>query len=452
MRRTFYGVVAVAAVALFIVSGAAASMSGVTSNGFETNTAGWFNNDGTITRQQGAPSSYVNPGGYAVGIPAAAGSYYAALDRGPCSTQVGGGGDTVYCSGPFTDWGDSTRANWNGPYQTQVDIYLDTAYANANPDTYGGNLTGLSSTSPYTGDGTNPANIGTRFDFTSAINNNTGGFLRDFGFNVSTGYAGDSCNGFVVDAGTNVNRTGANPNVSSTAQCISTTGWYTFKNSFSSKNGYLDVLMTITPVGSTTPVASWDITKGSPNYANGDADGTYGCARYGWFSDQEIYGLPIDNASISGGCVAPTITGGQILETGTTCQAYTGHTATTLGQVLYTLKGGKINSVSPGVFFYYGTISGTAGQTFTIGQTSSPTGAPVIPVQHGQVILYDTSCNKLKWTDSSDTNGVVTGTLPSTGTFIISVKYNPAALSGDASPGTVTYTIDGGATVTLAPK
>ena len=257
----------------------------------------------------------------------------------------------------------------------------------------------------------------------------------------------------MIAAGTNVNRTGANPNVDPASACISQSGWYTFKHSFSSKNGYLDVLMQIFPQGSTTPVASWDITKGSPNYANGDADGTYGCNRYGWFSDQEIYGLPIDNASITGGCVAPAITGGQITETGTTCQAYTGHTATTLSQVLYTLKNGKINSVSPGVFFYYGTISGTAGQSFTITQTANPNTAPLIPVQHGQVILYDTSCKKLKWTDTSDAGGVVTGTLPSTGTFIISVKYNPSALTGTSNyPGPVTYTIDGGATVTLAPK
>ena len=35
-----------------------------------------------------------------------------------------------------------------------------------------------------------------------------------------------------------------------------------------------------------------------------------GCNRYGWFSDGEIFGLPIDNASMEGGCgkSSPTIT------------------------------------------------------------------------------------------------------------------------------------------------
>jgi hypothetical protein len=100
------------------------------------------------------------------------------------------------------------------------------------------------------------------------------------------------------------------------------------------------------------------------------------------------------------------------------------------------------------VFFFYGTISGTAGDTFTITQSGGP---PVIPIQHGQVILYDENCNVVKWNPTGDANGVVTGTLPSTGTFIISVKYDASALKGTSDPGTVVYTIDG-TTVTLAPK
>ena len=86
-------------------------------------------------------------------------------------------------------------------------------------------------------------------------------------------------------------------------ECIPTSGWYTFKHTFSSKNGYLDVLMEIIPVGGpANPDWTWDIT-------GQDADGTYGCNRYGWFSNQEIFGLPIDNASMTGGCVStPPVT------------------------------------------------------------------------------------------------------------------------------------------------
>lgn len=433
MRSAFFRAVALAAVAMTVVLvGAASAATPAYSNDFETNTDGWFGLSGsTITQRD---DGYTNPGGYADGINAAGGTHFAGLNRGTCSIQVGGGGDTVNCPGPYTNWG-GYNDTWTGGYTTQVDIYLDTAYANAHPDTYGGNLDLVSGSS-------DPAEYGTRFDFSSAINDSSGNFLRDFGFNVSTGYAGDNCDGFLITGQTNVNRTGANPNAGRhDPQCIATTGWYTFKHTFSDNGGYLDVLMQIFPEGSSTPAASWDITTT-------DLIAGVGCNRYGWFTDQEIYGLPIDNASMTG-CGAPVISGGQIAPTKTTCEEYTAGTADTLDQVLYTLKDGTINSVSPGVFFYYGKISGTEGQAVTISQTND-NDAPAIPVQHGQVILYDTSCNVVKW-EETDTTGVVTGTLPSTGDFIISVKYDANDLKGVSDPGTVTYTFDG-ATVELAPK
>jgi hypothetical protein len=443
MKRTIFGAAAFAVFALIVVSGAAAAGSGVTSNGFETDTAGWFDNDGTINREA---SGYVNPGGYASPTTAATGGYFAALNRGPCSVEVGGGGNTIRCSGPYTDWG-GYGSKWNGTYTTQVDIYLDAAYANdpANEDSYGGNLdlaTGSNST--------DPSYKGTRFDYTSAINDNTGAHLRDFGFVVGTGQSGTTCTGWTVNAQQNVNRINAFPDdLSKNPACIADSGWYTFKHTFFENADHnLEVLMQIIRKSDNAVVAHWNIVSGPAGTP--DPISTVGCNRYGWFSNQEIWGLPIDNARIEGGCVAPVITGGQILPTGTTCQAYHAG-ATSLDKVQYTLtKGGKINSVSPGVFFYYGTVTGTAGQTVTITQTANPATAPLIPIQHGQVILYDTSCNVVKWTHN-DSAGVATGTLPSTGTFIISVKYSPADLKGVSNPGTVTYTIDG-ATIVLQPK
>jgi hypothetical protein len=450
MKRTIFGAAAFAVFALIVVAVAAAAPnnppSGVTSNNFETNTAGWFTDfGGTIDRQ---PNSYDNPGDYADNVaPSIAGSsFHARLGRTTCVDDPNGGGSTVKCSGPVTDWG-GYGSTWNGTYTTQVDIYLDAAYAQANADSTTGNLNLIT-------DPTNPAQKGTRFDFTSAINNANGTFMRDFGFNVATGpdphQVLPACSGFYATAGTNVNRSGADAyNTAFNPQCIPNSGWYTFKHTFYADGNNLKVLMQIIPISApNTPAASWIVTSGDL-IVGADASHSVGCNRYGWFSNQEIYGLPIDNSKIEGGCVAPVITGGQILPTGTTCQAYHAG-ATSLGKVEYTLtKGGKINSVSPGVFFYYGTISGTAGQTFTITQSNNA-GAPVIPIQHGQVILYETNCNVVKFTHS-DANGVATGTLPSTGTFIVSVKYSPADLKGVSDPGTVTYTIDG-TTVVLQKK
>ena len=168
-------------------------------------------------------------------------------ERAPDDPQ-GGIGPSVNCSGLFTRWG-GYGDTWHGPYQTQVDVYLDAAYANdpANEDSSVGNLDLIA-------DPTNPDEIGTRFDYTSAINDNTGNHLRDFGFVVGTGQAGNTCAGWVINAQTNVNRNNAFPDdASKDPKCITGTGWYTFKHSFSENAAYnLEVLMEIIPTSVAT--------------------------------------------------------------------------------------------------------------------------------------------------------------------------------------------------------
>jgi len=363
-RRLFHTsiVAALAAGALLGLVGPA----GAYSNNFESDVAGWNNSGGTINKQ---PSGYDNDA-YADGIASSTGDFHARLDRGSCVTQGGGSGPAVNCGGPFTRW-DGYSHIWHGPYQTQVDIYLDAAYANANPDTYGGNIAGLSSTAPASGNPADPANEGTRFDYTSAINKSTldgadTQHLRDFGFNVSTGYADDSCSGFMVTGQTNVNRINANPNISGhSPQCIANTGWYTFKHSFSDENGFLKVVMEIIPVGSTTPSASWTITGIDPS-------GTFGCNRYGWFSNQEIFGLPIDNAKLTGGCdqtPAPT--------TGTWTQ-YGSHSTNyqaAVQQPINTANTSNWNSKSKGAIPVMFKLSSATGPTLfqSIGSDTSTT-------------------------------------------------------------------------------
>jgi hypothetical protein len=137
----------------------------------------------------------------------------------------------------------------------------------------------------------------------------------------------------------------------------------------------------------------------------------------------------------------------KITPTGTTCQQYQSGTAATLGQVLYTITKGKIGAVSPGVFFYYTRVSGSAGDTVAI--TQSHTGSePVlltIPIQMKQVLLYsDPGCATLKWSKLTVSGGTAIGTLPSAGNFIVSVKYDSGSLKGKPKPvpETSTYTFD----------
>jgi hypothetical protein len=132
-------------------------------------------------------------------------------------------------------------------------------------------------------------------------------------------------------------------------------------------------------------------------------------------------------------CGVPQV--GKITPTGTTCQQYRDKAAQTLDKVAYTTKSGAINSVSPGVLFYYTRITdGHSGDPVSIAQSNDSSYLP-IPVQQGQAFLYDaSSCSKLRWNPTTGLNGSVTGTLPADGDFIIGVKYEASALQKKVAP------------------
>jgi hypothetical protein len=265
------------------------------SQNFEVDTSGWFTFAGSGTVNQEA-DGYVSPVPYASGITSASPTHHARLRRGDCGIDpTGGGGPTVECQGPFTRWGGYNSV-WMGGYTTQVDVYLEVAYAKANPDSYPGNLACLTANSSDT------SCKGTRFDFSSAINDSGGNFLQDYVFNVGTGDPAQpnpcASGGFVVAASTNAFRSGASPyDLGHDPFCVANSGWYTFKHTFTDVGGFLQVLMEIFPAGSSVPLHQWTITPGH-------AISELGCNRYGWFAEQEIWDLPIDNSRMVG-CGAP---------------------------------------------------------------------------------------------------------------------------------------------------
>jgi hypothetical protein len=247
-------------------------------NGFEKNTDGWFDStnggDGTITRR---PSGYSNSGGYADGIASAAGKWHARLVGSPCFTPP-----NQDCTGPFTRWGGYSSTFPTGGYLTQVDIYLDVNWAATHSD--------------Y------------RFDWDSSINDNTGNFRRDWVFNVGTQLPLQSPH-FIIQSSTNAFRSGANPNapcpnpVAPPNSCrppliITTSGWYTFRHTFHDDgSGFLAVDFDIFPLGSN--VALMHQTIDSNPY---DPMSVIGGNRYGWFANEEIPDLPIDNSLRTGLC------------------------------------------------------------------------------------------------------------------------------------------------------
>jgi hypothetical protein len=159
-----------------------------------------------------------------------------------------------------------------------VDIYLDVPYAIAHPDT--------------------------RFDWSSAINDSSGSFRRDFVFNVGTDAAG-----FVMTGGNNATRCGANPADPghSPVVHIAQSGWYTFKHMFSGvSGGPLIVTLTVAPAGTNTPLGTWVLSD--PTDIIGT---TVGGNRYGWFVQNEFDGLAIDNSFRTGQESTPgKVTGG----------------------------------------------------------------------------------------------------------------------------------------------
>jgi hypothetical protein len=240
------------------MAGTAAAEAYEWRQGFEENTDGWSNfGVGTVHREQ---SGYTNADGYADGVDSSEGDWHARLRNGGC---------TVSCIGPFTGWGKDTASNSDFPeggYRTAVDIYLDTGWAAANPDR--------------------------RFDFSSGINNADGTHLRDFAFNAGTSPVADD-GAFVVSASPNAGRADSYPsNPGRNPVSIEESGWYTFEHVFSDDGGVLSVEMAVRDAEGDV-VGSWQL--GGDDMANVGGD------RYGWFANQEIDDLAIDDSQIQRG-------------------------------------------------------------------------------------------------------------------------------------------------------
>ena len=237
--------------------------------GFETDNSGW-EPPATVIR---VPSGYSNSGGYADGINSAAGGYHARLQTGGCTTN---------CSGPFTRWGKAVSANPtfpDGGYTTEVDVYLDTAWAVANSDR--------------------------RFDWSSAINNSSGNHLRDFVFN-----AGTTATGWQIGTSTNAGRGSsfpANPcpspgpanapvgqNLCRAPHPITTSGWYTLQHRFYADTGGNagNLAVDLNILDSTGAIVAARTIHTADPMTNVGGD------RYGWFVNQEVQDLAIDNAEL----------------------------------------------------------------------------------------------------------------------------------------------------------
>jgi hypothetical protein len=119
---------------------------------------------------------------------------------------------------------------------------------------------------------------------------------------------------------------------------------------------------------------------------------------------------------------------GQIAPTATTCEAFAAGTSQTLAEILATKNKGKIQSLAPGVFFYYAEVVKGAGDV-TVTQTIPFNPVPLVHYEvqaPDQAIIYTVSggqCTKAG-TLAAAGAGVLSGgaSLPA-GSYIIGIKY-----------------------------
>jgi hypothetical protein len=135
----------------------------------------------------------------------------------------------------------------------------------------------------------------------------------------------------------------------------------------------------------------------------------------------------------------------KITPTGTTCSQFRDGTAETLSNLNYSVSNGKINNVTPGVFFYWVKVTVPAGNnSFTITQTITTGNFNTFFNTQSGSNVFDSSCNSQHPTITQNTTtGAVTvqWNAPTAGTYIISIKYDSKSIVGSPapSPGTTVH-------------
>jgi hypothetical protein len=153
----------------------------------------------------------------------------------------------------------------------------------------------------------------------------------------------------------------------------------------------------------------------------------------------------------------PPPPGGNITPTGTTCEQFRDGTNANLDQLLYGLKSGVINSVAPGIGFYFVRWTST-GAPISIVQTDNSAITPAFGVQSVQVYIAS-GCARVDrgLSISTGTTTTIGGTTSGT-EYIARLAFDPNTVKGSANPGTVTYTYtttgiaNSTDTIALAPK
>jgi uncharacterized repeat protein (TIGR01451 family) len=153
-----------------------------------------------------------------------------------------------------------------------------------------------------------------------------------------------------------------------------------------------------------------------------------------------------DNSGPGSASASVTVTGcggggpvSQITGTGATCSQFAAGTATTLGQLSYSVRNGKVSQVTPGSFLYWVRVTAVGGSNqFEINQ-SITTGnfTKLFSLANGSRV-YTSSCGSVSKPSftASASNGTVTvqWNAASSGTYFIALRLNASSVRGEPVP------------------
>jgi hypothetical protein len=143
-------------------------------------------------------------------------------------------------------------------------------------------------------------------------------------------------------------------------------------------------------------------------------------------------------ASTTCGAEPVTITGiSQITTASTTCSQFAASSASTVSQITYSSKNGKIKTATPGGFDYWLTLTANGeSQSFTVSQRSSETSRAFLLAPGSSA--YSASCGAVPITITTQGHGaVVTFVVPASTagmTYYVGLDFSTRNVVGEANP------------------
>ncbi len=247
-------------------------------NGLQASTSGWCTFAGGCNGANSTaygtidvlPATFSNYGGYGAKATKPVGNLYNAYARvsgsldslAGCTTGAG----NENCSGPYIVYGGAAAPETVFPrygFNTKIKVYIDAAWADANPWQV--------------------------IDWDVALNSSTPtafyNYLEDFAFNLCSTTAGTG--GFYVSTSNGAGGCSSGPTE------LSTSGWYQFDHDFYFAGGALYVVYSIVNSSGITVYQTTQVVTTNP-YTNAPiAASQLGGPDYGWFADEDALGLPV---------------------------------------------------------------------------------------------------------------------------------------------------------------